>query len=77
MTVTFVKENKGIEFECLVVGDVFVEVEDLSDVYIKIDEISNEFKVVNAVALRRGMAVYIHPNAKVELVEAELLVSKM
>lgn len=75
MTVTFVKENQGVEFKCLAVGDTFVEVEDPSDVYIKIDEISNEFEVVNAVDLRRGMTVCIHPNAKVQLVEAELVVA--
>jgi D-lyxose ketol-isomerase len=75
MTITFEKENKGVEFKCLVVGDVFVEVEDPSDVYIKIDEISNEFEVVNAIDLRRGVTVCINPNAKVQFVEAELLVT--
>lgn len=75
MTITFEKENKGVEFKCLVVGDVFVEVEDPSDVYIKIDEFFNECETINAVDLRRGMTVYINPNAKVQFVEAELLVT--
>lgn len=73
MIITFVKENKGIEFKCLSVGDVFVEVEDPEDVYIKIDEISDTF---NAVDLRRGLTVCINANAKVEPVEAELVVSR-
>ena len=72
MTITFEKENKGVEFKCLVVGDVFVEVENPEEVYIKIDEISDTF---NAVDLRRGRTVYINPNAKVQFVEAELLVT--
>lgn len=76
MTVTFVKENKGIEFECLAVGDVFVEVDDPEDVYIKIDEFFNEIEKINAVCLRRGTAVYINPTAKVEFVEAELVVAR-
>lgn len=73
MTITFVKENKGIEFASLMVGDVFVEVDDPEDVYIKIDEISDTF---NAVDLRRGRTVCISPNTRVELMEAELLVSR-
>lgn len=76
MTITFAKENKGVEFECLEVGDVFVEVADSEDVYIKIDEISNEDRIINAVDLRTGMAVYIDSYERVELMEAELLVSK-
>lgn len=76
MTVTFVKENKGVEFKCLAVGDVFVEVEDPEDVYIKIDEFSNEFEMINAVDLRRGTTVWMNTNVKVELVEAELVVAK-
>lgn len=75
MTITFTKENKGVEFKCLAIGDTFVEVEDPSDVYIKIQEISNEFEAVNAVDLRRGTTVCLNSNAKVELVEAELVVS--
>ena len=71
MTITFVKENQGVEFKCLAVGDTFVEVEDSEDVYIKIDEISDTF---NAVDLRRGITVRIDPNAKVQFVEAELVV---
>lgn len=74
MIITFAKENKGIEFKCLAVGAVFVEVEDSEDVYIKIDEISNEFEVVNAIELRRGITVCINANTKVEPVEAELVV---
>ena len=77
MTITFVKENMGIEFANLAVGDVFAEVDDPEDVYIKIDEFSNEIEMINAVCLRRGTTEYINPNAKVELLEAELLVSKM
>ena len=77
MTVTFVKENMGVEFKCLAVGDVFVEVDDPEDVYIKIDEFSNEIEMINAVCLCRGTTEYINPNTKVELLEAELLVSKM
>ena len=73
MTITFAKENQGVEFECLMVGDVFVEVDDPEEVYIKIDEISDTF---NAVDLRRGITVCISPNARVELMEAELLVSR-
>lgn len=76
MTITFAKENKGVEFECLEVGDVFVEVDDPEEVYIKIDEISNEDSIINAVDLRRGMTVYIDSYARVELMEAELLVSR-
>ena len=73
MTITFEKENKGVEFKSLAVGDVFVEVEDSEDVYIKIDEISDTF---NAVDLRRGITVRIDPNAKVQFVEAELVVER-
>lgn len=76
MTITFVKENKGVEFKCLAVGDVFVEVEDPEDAYIKIDEFFNECETINAVCLRRGTTVYINPTAKVELVEAELVVAR-
>lgn len=75
MTITFEKENKGVEFKCLAVGDTFVEVEDPSDVYIKIDEFFNECETINAVDLCGGMTVYINPNAKVQFVEAELLVT--
>ena len=76
MTITFVKENMGVEFASLQIGDVFVEVDDPEDVYIKIDEFSNGLGI-NAVCLRRGTTVYINPTAKVELLEAELVVSKM
>ena len=72
MTITFAKENQGVEFECLMVGDVFVEVDDPEEVYIKIDKISDTF---NAVDLRRGITVCINLNAKVQFVEAELLVT--
>ena len=77
MTITFVKENMGIEFENLVVGDVFAEVDDPEDVYIKTAEFATEFEVINAVYLKTGALVHISPCKRVELLEAELLVGKM
>ena len=77
MTVTFVKENKGVEFASLQIGDVFVEVDDPEDVYIKTAKFTTEFEVINAVCLKTGVAVHVSPNTKVEWMEAELVVSKM
>lgn len=77
MTITFVKENMGVEFDELMVGDVFAEVDDPEDVYIKTAKFTTEFEVINAVCLKTGALVHIAPNTKVEWLEAELLVSKM